>query len=351
MKRILYIFLSLSLIVPQGINASQGKQERKTEEKKSSSWWAAAAGTTLAAIVAYLGYQAMQGDEVSDQPSSGSISKKRTPQEYITLVHQLENIYLHDPKIREKRESDKNWFGTFYQKSIAEALAKKYPEIVKDYIKEAKKFNPLDTRYFEENPKLKNDRAFFEFYYPFLVDYYTMIIADIGTSDSYREMRKLLPGLPATPRKSPAFLQEEEMAKQAEAMRKKQEASAKQRDMAELAVLKRNICVVNNLSKIYYADANIAVQRKESNIKTINKFYRQIKEQYPEIYEGYMQSPNREYDEIDLDYFQGVKDIEFQKQYFSGMASILETIIKGIGTKGRYSSQEDMKDVLEKTCR
>jgi hypothetical protein len=99
MKRLVYIFLSVLLVIPHGLHAEQGKQEQKTEEKKSGwGWTSVAAAGTLAAILGYLGYQAMQDEE----NQAISTSSKRTPQEYSTAIHKLENIYRYDPQIQAK---------------------------------------------------------------------------------------------------------------------------------------------------------------------------------------------------------------------------------------------------------
>jgi len=350
MKRILVIFLTVLLVVPSPLI-------RADDAEKKSSWVNTAqwAGSALAAaLLLYMGVKSMdnsQGQYQSGQP----VSRKRTAQENISLVHELELIYKNDRQIREEVHS-KDWLGMTYQGSLTDILTKKYPELVKDYKGLTQKFNPLDTAYFEG--RLRGDRDFFEYYYPMLIDYYRLTITDYGTPESYQDMRRLLPGLPAQQSKSQLQKSITEKEQKAEAARRQQEAARKQQETAmgrqqEAAKLAKKICIASRLEKIYFTDPNIALERQDPNSQMVTadayfkSFYKKTRDKYPQVYKKYEQIRNPQTDPVGIHAFQKIDDTEFKKEFYDAMIYYFKSLINKIGSD---SSQTRMDEVFEKSC-
>ncbi len=321
MKRILYIFLSLLLVVPHGIHASQGKQEpQKSEEKKSSwGWKYATAGAMTAALLAYLGYQYQSGEEVQDikERKSDLELKKKLALELKSIVSEDDNLTTaayHDVREQALEEIEK--------------VIKKFPHVVAKRREVSSYLNPLNIDYYAkiENPDFLNK----------YLDQVNVSLAHvIGTSGTDQSRKKMRDALKNIEKESSGYISQTQRHG-ASGLRLPQRS------------LQQNITLARHLDNIYQEDHGalmLLIKKNKDKFKSIANW---IWNRYPDIYSNYLENHNYTFDPIDIEYFNLVKNQQFKKEYF---AQIVEKYVDLIDTYGTNDSKKRVSEVLASMTR
>ncbi len=288
MKRITILVIVLSMVPVHIQSASEQVVQQKKEEK--SGWWkTAAAGTLVAALLAYVGYQAM--NDLSEPTAKPG--KMNALQRNVAIAKALLPIYQADQEIQGNKQ--------YFQQEAQEIrrIVKNVPDVDKNH-------DPLDINYF--NRKLQNS-ALKAQYFAEVKIFLQFVIKHYGSQEAQNKMMNAL-------LKIAGWNTDKE------------------------------IIYAEQLKDIYDNDPSIQAREREFSVRE-RELENWVYNTYPNIYQraaDFNKNPvgTPRFDPFNIEILKKVSNQQFKDAYFYKLDSYYRQIIKDYGVN---ASKKIMKDL------